>query len=137
MCEKYFNLSCDIDYYWKNSIIFIDSDLINSMVILQKPKIDNLTCVKNVFAFSWKRNTLNHQWCILSHFGNAFAANLIFLNGFILNLQSKKCTYMWNWHCSKGIWTAYISRIRDNVKLLYVLSMLLKLKQKLSSPSPK
>ena len=127
-------------WHWlslKNSIIFIDSHLINSMVILQKPKIDNLTCVKNVFAFSWKRNTLNHQWCILSHFGNAFAANLIFLNGFILNLESKKCTYMSNWHCSKGIWTTYISRIRDNVKLLYVLSMLLKLKQKLSSLSPK
>lgn len=60
------------------------------MVILQKPKLGNLTCVKNVFAFSWKRTTLNHQWCILSHFGNAFAANLIFLNVFILNLQSKK-----------------------------------------------
>ena len=43
-------------WHWlslKNSIIFIDSHLINSMVILQKPKIDNLTCVKNVFAFSW------------------------------------------------------------------------------------
>ena len=37
------------------------------MVMLQKPKLGNLTCVKN-----------------------AFAANLIFLNGFILNLQSKK-----------------------------------------------
>ena len=73
----------------KNSTTLIDSHFINSMVILPKLKLGNLTCVKSVFAFSWKRTTLNHQWCILSHFGNAIAANLIFLNEFILNLQSK------------------------------------------------